>query len=264
MPPAATAAGQTPSIEASPGMSATRRPSTIAPRPGRDTAFTLLELMVVVAIVVLLMGLAVPVLVGVFRTVNVSLCAHDLRAASNALHFYGDQYKRFPPASDVVVVDGAYYERSSHDFLTTYMGYDQQLMKLPLQRPSSLARHRPEAFTCPAADREQEGFHFSLAPGIFYQPTPQITDVAGHDRIPSRDYVADSLLIYMADGTPEAPYMLALGDGMFHGLNIERHGLGTGPSRLVGANYLFADGHVQFSETFHLLQPTDTPWGVPQ
>ena len=225
----------------------------------RRSAFTLVELLLVIAILALLTGVAVPALIGVHQQVNVKICAHNLRGASNALRFYGDQYKRFPPAQDVVQVGGVYYERSAHDFLTAYMGHGEQLMQMPLDRPCSDPRYRPKAFTCPAADRELPGYHFALAPGVFHRPSLQISTVEGHVRIPSGGYLADSTLAYMVDG--HSMYMLV---PALDGINLYRHAVGDGSVASLGANYQFADGHVEFSRQYHRVDLSEAPWKLPE
>ena len=244
-------------------MCARGQPVALAWRDGRQSAFTLVELLIVIAILALLTGLAVPAVIGVRHQVNTNICSHNLRGAGTALVFYADQHKRFPPTKDAVKIGGVYYRRSAHDFLSTYMGHDSQLMGMPLHEPSSIARYRPDNFTCPAESRDEDGYHFRIAPGICHNPGPMTDTAGGHHSILSRGYTADSLLAFMADGTPEDAYMLSLGDGMVHGLNVQRHASGSRTHLTLGANYLFADGHVEFSSRFHEAAMDEAPWKIP-
>ncbi len=80
------------------------------PGTRRPIAFTLIELLVVVAIIAVLIAMLLPAMGAAKESARRVKCASNLRACGQALHLYGEIYKRYPHqrqvAGDMQATDG--------------------------------------------------------------------------------------------------------------------------------------------------------------
>ena len=97
--------------------------------PGTTSrGFTLVELLIVIAVISLLMGILLPVLAGVRKQAWITTARHDLRQIGFAVQHYFDDFERYPPARTFCASRMARLDEYNHlpDELATY-GYLPEL-----------------------------------------------------------------------------------------------------------------------------------------
>jgi prepilin-type processing-associated H-X9-DG protein/prepilin-type N-terminal cleavage/methylation domain-containing protein len=88
----------------------------------QKTAFTLMELLVVISVVSLLMGILMPVLTKAKQQGQSIVCLNNLRQMCMAATVYSQTYNEYyPPASFTETVDGVYFIRE-WDFIRLFEG----------------------------------------------------------------------------------------------------------------------------------------------
>lgn len=211
----------------------------IAPRHGPHakgpSAFTLIELLTVVAIIGILAAILIPVVGKARDSARQSTCASNLRQIGTALHLYHDDHGRFPDQNDTSYMtlagkagtgnemEGAYRKDASARPLNPYLD-------VPSQREAEA-----EIVHCPSDDvmyhRAGSSYAYSNV-NLFLHLPPRNGELGigvqlNHIETPGRvlaAYEVNAALIAQSQGAA----------------NLQYHGHAT------RYNVVFADGHVAF------------------
>jgi prepilin-type N-terminal cleavage/methylation domain-containing protein len=106
--------------------------------PGKRPGFTLLELVVVLAILAVLSGLLLPAVQRVREAGNRTACVNNQKQLALALHHYHDSHRAFPPNGSV----------SFYPALTPYLGQAHNDGSLPVKVFVCPSRRLPTANFC--------------------------------------------------------------------------------------------------------------------
>jgi len=130
--------------------------NNIAPKPRPARGFTLVEFLVVVAVIAFLIALLVPASRGSREAARRSQCVNNLKAIAQALRSYQQEYKAFPPAC-TVDANG----RPLHSWRTLLLPYLDQAslyqqidLSKPWNDPANAKARETQlpVFLCPSAD----------------------------------------------------------------------------------------------------------------
>jgi len=138
----------------------TRRPSPAdsqtCPPPRRNPAFTLVELLAVIAIIAVLAGVAIPVANQSRKSAERSVCAVNIRNVHSLIMFYATENKGVLPMPSYDAADDspANYTEFYNDWFWQRVILRYVYPDLPLSpAPSSYILHRLRGGTCPAFAR---------------------------------------------------------------------------------------------------------------
>lgn len=139
--------------------------------------FTLVELLIVIAIIGVLVGLLLPAINAAREAARRATCVNNLRQFATALTSFETAKQRYPGAREEIKVPGSPANIASwHVLLMPYM--DQQQVEEQFRQSNSPSTPYIDSFYCPSAQspRNTEPKNTYVANGGFY-PRPTIDNV---------------------------------------------------------------------------------------
>ncbi len=128
-------------------------PSSLCKRPRLQSAFTLVELLVVISLIALLIGLLMPGVQMARETARRAQCSSNIHNIGLAIHNFVDTHKRLPAGSDGL--KSTEHAWSSH--LLPYLEQSQNYTALNFNSPWNSPNNRPAneldvaIYRCPSA-----------------------------------------------------------------------------------------------------------------
>ena len=228
------------------------------PTKSKKSSFTIVELLVVLAIIGLLIALLLPATQSAREASRRSQCSNNLKQIGLALHNYHDTYGQFPPAAigphDVPLERQFSWMVAILPFLEQQAFYDEIRLDLPWDHPlnAGLLQIAPSALFCPSepAPSTTEGYpktSYVAVTGadLTYGPG-DVRGVIGLDRGLRLAEIVDgtSNTIMVAEVTDGGPWFAA-GSGTARRIDdwIENKAWSHHPG---GGNCVRADGSVLF------------------
>jgi len=198
---------------------------------GRRGAFSLVELLVVLAVIVILAALFLPALDKARQQARIVQCGNNLQQISVSFQVYASEYNGR--------ITQCYYGRNRDGM---EIGYDEKLATYGC--PVGVCTNKARMFTCPNQKR------------VDYPHQPGYGLNGFYENVLLSPQTKNSLAILLAETrgpTGTGSHRADRDNGLMGALDDKRH---------AGfANYLFLDGHVELSSRQDTLNPINL-WGL--
>jgi prepilin-type N-terminal cleavage/methylation domain-containing protein/prepilin-type processing-associated H-X9-DG protein len=221
----------------------------------RRTAFTLIELLIVIAIIAVLVAMLLPALARARQSAIKLQCASNLRQLGIAIHAYAADQRGFvPPWAGDLDGGGGWHQTITpsatvwpyfNHFVSQYV--DRGLPLVSYAQIGTLPVNRNSILYCPANDDRPRG----LINGVHYHPAA--VSFAGGTQAPYFNGTPLWMKLTRANRFPNGAVLLH--DGVFWGASASpvyrnQNNHGWRPNRLSkGGNVLFCDGRVEWYDT---------------
>lgn len=213
----------------------------------RSKAFTLIELLAVVAIIVILAALAFPVLSKTADAGNRAKCAGNLKnLASGVLAYVGENNGKIPYCNYVVPPHGGYSQIPWMRALAPYLGFEWTDENWRQWTAQKVRKGLPAVFYCPSDKGPPETYitPYDVSYGINLR-VAAVANAAVSENLPSSLVVAQvprpAQIILLGDSAHEdedGAFSWRLDNGLVGADFSKRH--------RGGANIAWFDGHVTY------------------
>jgi prepilin-type processing-associated H-X9-DG protein len=230
------------------------------------SAFTLVELLVVVGIIALLIAILMPALTKAREHANRVVCAGNLRSQGQALVMYVQQYRHYPGLAVSDLAAGGVNVAIWPTRLRMFTGGDQGVFNCPSQDERCRWNKGAPAYVGPRADERYTNFgyevgepfllvgalqpdgtyfsygynHWGTVPGLGlgHHTVIDHPELAVHPELHASRVRSPQDMIAIADASAGGMYAFIIRPGFAQFYPARVHG--------GGANVLFCDGHVQW------------------
>ena len=220
------------------------RPTGLMPpnhtlRPGRAAhhAFTLIELMVVMAIIAVLAAILFPVFASARRSARRTICVSNLHQSGIAFNLYQQDYDGRFPAAPAAILDGLHYLQLHDGFTEGAIPGQISWTELVL----------PYVKTVPATGQSQ-GAYRPTSPLFFCpddsNPPARLGLVQASEGTPSTSY-AYKMWIASSRSETEVPELSRMAM-IWEQKDFHKGGVNNDFARASEMNVLYTDGHVRW------------------